>query len=75
MTFFTVERTDGTFMPSTDVLGCGMGQWGGLGNGLYTTSQGDPSRVQAISGLLECMWLYFAPYLIFGMVILMTLFI
>ena len=35
-----------------------MGQWGGLGNGLYSTSQGDPSRVQSISGLLECKWLY-----------------
>ncbi|KAL5490451.1 hypothetical protein ACEPAI_5284 [Sanghuangporus weigelae] len=53
LTFFTVERSDGSFMPSTDLLGCGMGQWGGLGNGMYTTAQGQPSRVRAVSGLLE----------------------
>ncbi|KAH8117476.1 RCC1/BLIP-II [Phellopilus nigrolimitatus] len=53
LTFFTVERTDGSFMPSTELLSCGMGQWGGLGNGLYSTAQGNPSRVKAVSGLLE----------------------
>ena len=54
LTFFIVERNDGTFIKITDVLACGMGQWGGLGNGLYSTAQGSPSRIKAVSGLLEC---------------------
>ncbi|KAI5123298.1 hypothetical protein M0805_009319 [Coniferiporia weirii] len=53
LAFFTVERTDGSFISSTDLLACGMGQWGGLGNGLYSTAQGNPARIKAVSGLLE----------------------
>ncbi|TDL27543.1 RCC1/BLIP-II [Rickenella mellea] len=53
LTFFMVERKDGTAMTSIDLLSCGMGQWGGLGNGLYSTAQGSPVRVKAVSGLLE----------------------
>lgn len=31
-----------------------MGQWGGLGNGLYSSAQGDLVRIKAVSGLTEC---------------------
>lgn len=54
LTFFIVERNDGSSIRTTDVLSCGMGQWGGLGNGLYSTAQGSPSRVKGVSGLVEC---------------------
>lgn len=57
MVFFTVERVDGTSVPVTDLLACGMGQWGGLGTGVYTTAQGEPARVKTVSGLLECKFL------------------
>lgn len=56
LTFFIVERSDGSFIRTTDVLSCGMGQWGGLGTGLYSTAQGSPMRVKTISGLLECIY-------------------
>ena len=49
-----MERIDGSLIPNTDLLACGMGQWGGLGTGVYTTAQGDPARVKAVSGLVEC---------------------
>lgn len=49
-----VERVDGSFCPTVDVLACGNGQWGGIGNALYSNSQGNPARVKAVSGLLEC---------------------
>lgn len=54
LSFFIVERRDGTFMPTADLLACGMGQYGGLGNGLFSTAQGSPLRVKAVSGLQEC---------------------
>ena len=54
LTFFKVERTDGTAMPYVDVLACGNGQWGGLGNALYSNAQGTPLRAKNVSGLLEC---------------------
>ncbi|KAJ3476287.1 hypothetical protein NLI96_g11263 [Meripilus lineatus] len=53
LTFFTVERVDGTAMPYVDVLACGNGQWGGLGNALYTNAQGSPLRAKNVSGLYE----------------------
>ena len=53
LTFFLVERSNNGQM-SNDLLACGMGQWGALGNGLYTTAQGTPTKVRAVSGLLEC---------------------
>lgn len=37
-----------------DVLACGNGQWGGLGNATYSTAQGEPAKVKVISGILEC---------------------
>lgn len=35
------------------MLACGQGQWGSLGNGLYSSAQSDPSRIKAVSGLVE----------------------
>jgi hypothetical protein len=54
LTYFTVERLDGSGIPTVDLLACGNGQWGSLGNGLYSNAQGSPSKVKAVSGLLEC---------------------
>ncbi|KZT03491.1 RCC1/BLIP-II [Laetiporus sulphureus 93-53] len=53
LTFFKVERRDGTAMPYIDVLSCGNGQWGGLGNAQYSNAQGTPVRTRNVSGLLE----------------------
>ncbi|KAK7693272.1 hypothetical protein QCA50_002839 [Cerrena zonata] len=53
LTLFSVERKDGTAIPYVDVLSCGNGQWGGLGNALYSNAQGTPLRARAVSGLLE----------------------
>ncbi|CAL1704214.1 unnamed protein product [Somion occarium] len=53
LAFFKVERNDGTTLPYIDVLSCGNGQWGGLGNALYSNAQGTPLRAKAISGLVE----------------------
>ena len=36
-----------------DVLACGMGSWGGIGNGQWN-HQGSPTKVKTISGLMEC---------------------
>lgn len=41
-------------MPYTDVLSCGNGQYGGLGNAQYSNAQFVPVRAKAVSGLLEC---------------------
>ncbi|EMD38580.1 hypothetical protein CERSUDRAFT_113764 [Gelatoporia subvermispora B] len=53
LTFFQVERVDGSSMPYVDVLSCGNGQFGGLGNALYSNAQGTPVRTKNVSGLLE----------------------
>lgn len=53
LTLFTVERTDGSAMQTVDVLACGNGQWGGLGNALYRNAQVEPARAKNVSGLLE----------------------
>ncbi len=58
MTFFTVEQQIGRSASSTDLLACGMGQWGTLGNGTYSSAQGDPTRIRAVSGLMECTFSY-----------------
>jgi hypothetical protein len=39
------------------VLACGHGQYGSLGNGLYSSAQADPSRIKAVSGLMECVFI------------------
>ncbi|KAA1471342.1 RCC1/BLIP-II [Dentipellis sp. KUC8613] len=53
LSFFTVERQDGTFIQTVDLLSCGNGQYGGLGSAMFTTAQGVPARTKAISGLAE----------------------
>lgn len=54
LAFFTVERVDGTAIRNVDVLSCGNGQYGGLGNALFSNAQSVPVRTKAVSGLLEC---------------------
>lgn len=54
LAFFTVERVDGTSITNVEVLSCGNGQYGGLGNALFSNAQSVPMRTKAISGLLEC---------------------
>jgi len=50
---FTVERKDGSSIDTVDVLVCGNGQWGGLGNSVFSNAQGSPVRAKGVSGLLE----------------------
>ena len=51
---FTVERKDGSSIDTVDVLVSGNGQWGGLGNSLFSNAQSSPVRAKGVSGLLEC---------------------
>ncbi|QRV86213.1 RCC1/BLIP-II protein [Ceratobasidium sp. AG-Ba] len=52
--YFVVNATSPTSnVPSVDVLACGMGQWGSLGNGLFSQAQGAPVKVKAVSGVTE----------------------
>ncbi|KAG1803539.1 regulator of chromosome condensation 1/beta-lactamase-inhibitor protein II [Suillus plorans] len=53
LTCFVAERTDGESLEYVDILTCGNGQWGGLGNNLYSNAQGNPVRAKNISGLRE----------------------
>ncbi|KAH9057653.1 RCC1/BLIP-II [Lactarius vividus] len=53
LAFFTVERVDGTAIRNVEVLSCGNGQYGGLGNALFSNAQSIPVRTKAVSGLLE----------------------
>ncbi|KAI0003218.1 regulator of chromosome condensation 1/beta-lactamase-inhibitor protein II [Russula compacta] len=53
LAFFTVERIDGTAIRNVEVLSCGNGQYGGLGNALFSNAQSVPVRTKAVSGLLE----------------------
>jgi hypothetical protein len=55
LTCFVVERTDikTNSTPLVDILMCGNGQWGGLGNSMYNNSQGNPVRAKNVSGLIE----------------------
>ncbi len=54
LAFFTVERIDGTAIRNVEILSCGNGQYGGLGNALFSNAQSVPVRTKAVSGLLEC---------------------
>lgn len=54
LAFFTVERIDETATRQVEILSCGNGQFGGLGNALFSNAQGVPVRTKAVSGLLEC---------------------
>lgn len=54
--FFVTERVEGGRMgtgKSVDVLAAGKGQWGTLGNGMWSQVRADPSRVKTVSGLME----------------------
>ncbi|KAI0255373.1 regulator of chromosome condensation 1/beta-lactamase-inhibitor protein II [Lactifluus subvellereus] len=53
LAFFTVERVDGTAIRNVEVLSCGNGQYGGLGNALFNNAQSVPVRTKAVSGLVE----------------------
>jgi hypothetical protein len=61
LAFFTVERIDGTAIRNVEILSCGNGQYGGLGNALFSNAQSVPVRTKAVSGLLECTFLFFSP--------------
>jgi alpha-tubulin suppressor-like RCC1 family protein len=62
-TFFSVDATknappapDGRLQVgriSADVLACGQGIYGSLGNGRWTHIQGEPMKVKSLSGLFE----------------------
>ncbi|TXT12899.1 hypothetical protein VHUM_01300 [Vanrija humicola] len=53
-TLFTVERVDGkTGATLVDVLSCGNGQSGTLGNGLWSSAMFAPQKVKNVSGLQE----------------------
>lgn len=58
LAFFTVERVDGTAIRNVEILSCGNGQYGGLGNALFSNAQSVPVRTKAISGLLECTFFF-----------------
>ena len=63
LTVFEVERRDGTSLPYIDVLACGNGQFGGLGNAQYSNAQSAPVRAKNVSGLLECKLILHAVFL------------
>jgi alpha-tubulin suppressor-like RCC1 family protein len=46
MTFFTVERALAGKDPAIDLLACGNGMSGSLGNGLWSSASGVPTRVK-----------------------------
>ncbi|KAL0947109.1 hypothetical protein HGRIS_013245 [Hohenbuehelia grisea] len=56
LTCFAVERQDPDDESNTtvDLLMCGNGQWGGLGNNIYSNAQASPLRARNVSGLREC---------------------
>lgn len=53
LTAFAVERSSAGNSTTMDLLMCGNGQNGGLGNSTYTNSQGTPARVKNVSGLQQ----------------------
>ena len=54
LTAFVVERRNPDNTVTIDLLMSGNGQYGGLGNNAYLNSQGEPTRVKGISGLVQC---------------------
>ena len=50
-----MERPDESSVRTVDLLVCGNGRWGGLGNNVFSSAQGTPVRAKNISGLVECM--------------------
>lgn len=53
-TFFTVQRDQPGKGSLIDLLACGNGITGTLGNGLWSSAVGQPVRVKTVSGLTEC---------------------
>ncbi|KAJ7109195.1 regulator of chromosome condensation 1/beta-lactamase-inhibitor protein II [Mycena epipterygia] len=53
LTGFTIERTPPSEAATVELLMCGDGQLGGLGNNLYSNAQVSPVRVKTLSGLVE----------------------
>ncbi|KAF8844906.1 RCC1/BLIP-II [Paxillus ammoniavirescens] len=53
LTCFVAERSARDSPTYVEVLTCGNGQWGGLGNSLFSNAQGNPVRVKNVSGLRE----------------------
>lgn len=57
-TMFVVEReSPGQQGKFVDLLACGNGMSGALGNGLWSSASSVPTRVKTVSGLQECEWL------------------
>jgi alpha-tubulin suppressor-like RCC1 family protein len=54
MTMFTVERNTPGKGTLVELLACGNGMNGALGNGLWSSAAGAPVRVKTVSGLTEC---------------------
>lgn len=53
--FYMVDAVDPQGGKTTaDVWASGRGLWGELGNGKWTHVQGKPTKVKALSGLIEC---------------------
>jgi len=52
--YFTVKRSDIKGQGSVELLACGQGQYGALGNGGFSSAQGVPKRIKQASGLIEC---------------------
>lgn len=56
-TMFVVEReSPGQQGKFVDLLACGNGMSGALGNGLWSSASSVPTRVKTVSGLQECEW-------------------
>ncbi|KAJ8078596.1 hypothetical protein PM082_012879 [Marasmius tenuissimus] len=53
LTCYTVERVTGPSPSTVDVMMCGNGQWGGLGNNIFSNGQGAPVRARNVSELTE----------------------
>lgn len=49
-----VEYSEGNALPTVDILMCGNGQWGGLGNNIFSSAQGAPMRARGLGALTEC---------------------
>lgn len=52
-TYLQVDVTDPNNCVSSEVLSCGIGIFGNLGNGHWTHTQGTPTKIKALSNLHE----------------------
>lgn len=52
--YFVVDAEDTDGRVTSDLLSCGTGIFGNLGNGRWTHVQGPPVKVKSLSGLSEC---------------------